>query len=95
MKENLKHIIKHYRSLCKAMGVSVSNCQAYEIIAAYYGYKSMASLLCDKEFSIHKSPNSIIKERVSKLKNLNILNPGDVSILEEYMTISINEFLVT
>jgi len=70
MKEKLKWMAIYLRFFCAKNGCLLINCHAHEIIAAFFGYKSRASLLSNEEFNFSVPDDSILlmTKRISELE---------------------------
>ncbi len=74
----LKEMAKHLKLVAEQKGCNIIHCHAHEIVAAFFGYKSRASLISNKEFyfSIPENVTSLIEERIKELSDFPIIRPS-------------------
>ena len=95
MKESIKQITKlcveHLRNTSKDKGINIKSTDAHELVAAFFGYNTRASMLADKKYPLCNLPiaklvvlipSASIDERRTELKGLP-LNLGDSNTLCE------------
>jgi hypothetical protein len=93
-KEGLKLLAMHLRVFANQNGAKLKNCHAHEIVAAFFGYKSRASLISDRAFSGEppKAPFIHILQRIKTIESLDDNLPDAVTIEQHILTL-LKEYL--